>query len=324
MHKEINVAISKTDAQQQTATGLIFQPLVIDAQGDFMTAAEIQAASQRFMKSGRTRNIDVNHSGVAVDAFVAESMIAKDGDDFPVGSWVTTIKIEDPQIWKAVRDKKLRGLSLLGNGDRTVTKLHGKEARQITGLDVQAISLVEKAANQEEFSVIKSDNDPMQQLAAQLTAIAEGIQKTTETIQQGLAAQQAQLDRLSKGADGRVVRKAEPVNQNAGRIESTLRKRARLQERLESIFERPDLFPENAEAELRAGIQKADDKLYALGHADARAGIDSNSAFFQRGGTSNFLQGGVSSLDAILGVSPATQALRKSEDEIEVENCLVL
>ena len=84
------------------------------------------------------------------------------------------------------------------------------------------------------------------------------------------------------------------------------------------------MFPENAEAALRAQILKAEDKLHELGHDGHHAGLDTNSAFFQRGGSSNFLVASASSLDEILGVSPTTQALRKAEDEIEVENCLVL
>ena len=91
--------------------------LKLDSQGDFMTAADIKISSQNFMKAARTRNIDVNHSGVAVDAFIAESMLSK-GGDFPEGSWVITTKIEDPQVWEAVQNGTIliAGCKRVGTG----------------------------------------------------------------------------------------------------------------------------------------------------------------------------------------------------------------
>lgn len=320
MKKQIEVRIAKTDEHEQTATGLIYAPLSIDSQGDFMTAPDIKSASQRFMKSGRTRAVDVNHSGHSVDAFIAESMISK-GGDFPEGSWVVTAKIEDTAVWEAVRDGKLTGFSMLGTGNKHVAKLNGKDANRITDLDVQAISLVSKAANQEKFSVIKSDKN------TQVPATTlENLAKTIDGINQAIAGITAQFDeqdrKLAAIASGRPVEKAAP-DPNYGKIDYRLRQEARLQERLEAIMDRPDLFPEGAEHDVRRKLEKTADKLFALGHQPTRTTLDSNSAFRQRGGTSTYMHGNVSTLDDVLGISRNTRELQKHEDEISL-NCLVL
>ena len=321
MKKQINVRIAKTDESERTATGLIYAPLIVDSQNDFMTAPDIKAASQRFMKSGRTRSVDVNHSGVAIDAFVSESMISR-GGDFPDGSWVVTTKIDDDAVWKAVRDGTLTGFSMMGTCSKHLAKINGKDARQISDLDVRAISLVGKAANMEKFSVIKSDNS-IEALAAQFEQIAVSIQQTTEAIQQGFERQQAQIDSLTQGADGRVVKAAPVVNPNADKIRYQFAKRERLQSRLESLWERPDLAGEATESALRRKIAKCSDELYALGHEAPRADLETNSAFLFRGGESHFLVATPSSLGDILGVT-RDGGIHKSEDEINVECCLVL
>lgn len=328
MKKQLTVAIAKTDEQEQTATGLVYAPLTVDSQNDFMTAPDIKRASQQFMKSARTNAIDVNHDGNFVDAFIAESMISK-GGDFPQGSWVVTAKIENPTVWQAVRDGKLTGFSMMGTGQRKLAKLNGKSASQLHDVEIESISLVTRAANKETFSVVKNDN-----LGDALTAIAEAIQKQANTMD-AIVKRQKQLDEKIAALPtsipevpgfGRPVRKAAPANPNADKIVYHERGRDRGIEKLEKYMERPDQYPHWSEAELLRTIEKHEDALVALGHAPARAELDSleHSKFYQTGGSSQFLQATPSSFADILGVGHQSRGISKADEDAISLNCLVI
>lgn len=320
------VTFRKFDVARQIVYGVVYAPLVADSQGDWASHESIEKMAHDFNSKNRANAIDVEHNQKPSGALVVESFIARKGDqDFPEGSWSMGIKTPD-HIWQLVKTGRINGLSMFGRGERIPRGLPGQPAakNELVDGEIVSVSLVGRAANKETFVMTKSD-DSLQALAKQFETIAAQIQATTETIKTAFAAQQVQIDQLSKGADGRIVKTQPAHNPNVGRIDRVLRKRARLQERLDDVWERPDMHPENAEAELRAGIQKTDDKLFALGHADARAGIDTNSAFFQRGGTSTFLQGSASTIEDVLGVGNYTRQISKAdEDAINVENCLVL
>jgi len=321
------ITFKKFDPAQQQVYAEVYLPMVADSQGDFMTAEGIEGIAHNFMGSGKVRAIDTEHDGVPNGSFVIESFIAKTEDKtFIPGSWVLGLKVPDPNLWTMIESGELKGLSMEGNGTRTETVLKGKPARRLDNVTITSVSIVKKSANREVFKIVKHDNG-IAAIAKQFEAIAAQIQQQTEAIQQAFEVQQvqqAQIDQLSKGADGR-IRKVTPsnLNPNADKIDYEVRKMERLQSRLESCWLRPDLPNEATEAELNGKIQKCADKLFALGHTDSRAGLDSNSAFLQRGGSSTFLTSGISTLDDILGVSRQTQELRKHEDSIDISPLVI-
>lgn len=337
MNKTLNIEIAKTNEEQQTASGLVYAPMIRDSQGDFMTAPAIKEAQQRFMKSGRMAAIDIDHDGKFVDAFVCESAISK-GEDFPKGSWTVTVKIEDADVWKQVRKGKLTGFSMMGSGQRTVSKLNGKTAHMLHNVEIDSISLVRRAANMETFSVVKNDN-PIQALTEQLTAIGQALQKTTDALGK-IEKRQADLDQKigalpdSIPAGPSFFRKAQPVNKaavhpNQEKVRHQLAKRQRVQKKFEKVMERPDLYLES-ENELLRKMEAIEDELAALGYSnDVTLDDPKHSAFFQTGGSSNFLQASSSTVDEILGVrarrgNRVAKSDELTEEDIPVENCLIL
>jgi cation transport regulator ChaB len=121
-----DVTIVKTDEERRLVYGIVYAPNVVDAQGDYTTAEEIEKAAHRFMVNLQSGNafIDVEHSDVPVDAVVVESFIAP--TDFcypgssimvPRGSWVAVTHIRDEELWKMVKSE-LVGYSMAGYGKR--------------------------------------------------------------------------------------------------------------------------------------------------------------------------------------------------------------
>ena len=323
--------IKKRDAAQQLILTEIYLPNELDSQGDFIRAATLEKLAHQFTLDGHHKNVTVAHDGKPINAAVVESFVARKNDpDFKAGSWVGVIKIFDSAIWNLVQKGALRGVSFEGSGTRIDSTLNGRPAKEIVSGDITAISLVDKPATGRTFTMTKSDN-AVQALVGTLNSLAEAITKQGDQLKKvgemvnSMDAVVAGLERPAKTNGQSRLNKAEAevnVKRDAD-INYKLRKMARMQERLESCWERPDLQDEANESDLHRKIQKCADRLHALGHEDQRAGLDTNSAFYERGGTSNFLTAGPSSLDDILGVSRQTQELRKYEAEIDF-NCMVL
>lgn len=98
---------------QQIVYGEIYAPNRPDAQGEFMTAEEIQKMAHEFMSSKKMDQIDILHDNKVTKASVVEMFVAREGDpDFIPGSWVAGVHIEDPAVWQRVLKGELNGFSM--------------------------------------------------------------------------------------------------------------------------------------------------------------------------------------------------------------------
>ena len=112
--------ILKLDADIHYLTGIVYEPLVEDTQGNFMTAAEIQKAAYWFVKN--SDKVDIQHSfesadGLAVvesyiapsDITVGETLVAK-------GTWLMTVEVENDEVWEKIQKGEITGFSMGGVG----------------------------------------------------------------------------------------------------------------------------------------------------------------------------------------------------------------
>lgn len=114
--------IVKADgAESHYVTGIVYEPMEEDTDGNFMREDEIIKAAHWFMKNGNS--VDLQHSFVAMDgAQVVESWVAKsdfdiDGEAVKKGTWLMTVEITDEAVWKAIQDGSITGFSMGGLGD---------------------------------------------------------------------------------------------------------------------------------------------------------------------------------------------------------------
>lgn len=100
------------------AYGVVYAPDQEDAHGDTADADTIRKAQAEFMREGRLKNIDTEHSYTSEMAYVAESWLVRKGDPLfpnePEGSWAVGIQIGDPDLWKQLKSGELTGISLAG------------------------------------------------------------------------------------------------------------------------------------------------------------------------------------------------------------------
>ena len=112
--------IVKTDTDSHYVTGIVYEPMTEDSQGDYMTEEEIRKAAHWFAKNGD--GIDIQHNFEKFEkAEVVENWIAK--ADFEIGkekvkkgTWLMTVEITDPDVWAAVEKGKITGFSMGGTG----------------------------------------------------------------------------------------------------------------------------------------------------------------------------------------------------------------
>jgi hypothetical protein len=316
--------IAKRDSKLQLALVEVYVPDELDSQGEFASAETLEKAAHEFAARGNHNNISIMHNGERIDASVVESYIAKKGDPmFKAGTWVAVLKVRDSVVWDAIEKGLLTGVSFEGRGYRREAMLNGRKAQEMYDLDIHTISLVDKPANRRPFAMTKRDATA-EALSATLNKLAETISETNGAISKIQERMSEHEQRIDAMVTGRPVAKVD-TTRNAGQIEYQLRKRERLQDRLESIMDRPDLFEDGAEAAISKSLRDIDDELYALGyHAQDAATMDSGSGFAFRGGRSDFLQASVSSFDDVLGLSHTSRNISKSdEDEIDL-NCLII
>lgn len=153
--------IVKADADRHYVTGIVYEPMVEDTQGNFMTAEEITKAAYYFAKNGG--KVDIQHSFEPFEgAAVVESWIAKadfeiDGEPVKEGTWLMTMEITDEEVWNSIEKGDITGFSMGGIGEcseedvdlSNVNKDSGTETGQKKGLlkqiaEALGISVVEK------------------------------------------------------------------------------------------------------------------------------------------------------------------------------------
>lgn len=164
--------IIKVDEQHHYVTGIVYEPMVEDAHGNYMTEDEIVKAAYWFAKNGD--EVDLQHSFEALDnAKVVENWVTKStttiGDtELAQGTWLITVEITDDTVWEQIQKGELTGFSMGGVGKYsqddvdldTVEKGEGspmdnatekksilKKLAEAFGLDV-----IEKGAMTEEFN----------------------------------------------------------------------------------------------------------------------------------------------------------------------------
>lgn len=118
-----SIVIAKADKAKQIVYGVVYEPDVVDAHGDFMTAEEIEKAAHAFMESQHTHNIDKQHDLEADEGYVVESYIApvdmQLGDqEIKKGSWVAGVKVTNAETWAAIEKGEITGFSMWGIGKR--------------------------------------------------------------------------------------------------------------------------------------------------------------------------------------------------------------
>ena len=163
------VPITKTDKVKKLAVGVVYQPDTPDKEGDMATAEEIEKAAWSAMKNRAVVN-KAQHGSEPVQAFIAESYIAKAGDPdgFPAGAWAVAVKVEDDALWAEIEKGDLAAFSMGGVAAREPVGKSGEAAPVAKGAYVDASVFATGLA------------DSLKLLQAVSTALGETVEKVGE------------------------------------------------------------------------------------------------------------------------------------------------
>lgn len=131
--------IVKTDEAHHYITGIVYEPMVEDAHGNYMSEEEIIKAAYWFAKNGDS--VDIQHSFNALEnATVVENWVAKsdceiDGEPIKKGTWLITVEVCDSEVWEAVQKGDITGFSMAGFGKYSEEDIALDEVIKTTGTE---------------------------------------------------------------------------------------------------------------------------------------------------------------------------------------------
>lgn len=112
--------IIRKDSENHYVTGIVYEPMTEDSQGNYMTEEEIVKAAIWYAKNGD--QVDLQHSFEPLsDAAVVESWVAKadfvlGGETIRKGTWLMTVEVTDADIWNRIEKGEITGFSMGGIG----------------------------------------------------------------------------------------------------------------------------------------------------------------------------------------------------------------
>lgn len=157
--------IVKTDSETHYVTGIVYEPMVEDSQGDYMTADEIRKAAHWFAKNGS--GIDIQHNyekfekAEVVESWIAPADFEINKEKIKKGSWLMTVEISDQGVWSAVEKGEITGFSMGGQGvcseeDIDLSNLDKSKGKSILKKLAKALGL-ETEEKESEENMTKSE-----------------------------------------------------------------------------------------------------------------------------------------------------------------------
>lgn len=130
--KKMDFKDTFSDAEKMIITGPAMVPNKLIYRIDYLTDEEfyvwfsrdtIEKIAIDFSKSSRNYNATYQHEKNITDVFVFESWIVKDnnndkakalGYDVPNGTWMVSMRINNPEIWDKIKTGEVKGFSIEG------------------------------------------------------------------------------------------------------------------------------------------------------------------------------------------------------------------
>lgn len=113
--------IVKANGDNHYVTGIVYEPMAEDSDGNYMTEEEITKAAYYFAKN--SGQVDIQHSfkpfegGTVVESWIAKADFAIDDEQIKKGTWLMTVEVADADIWASIEKGEITGFSMGGVGN---------------------------------------------------------------------------------------------------------------------------------------------------------------------------------------------------------------
>ena len=127
---------SEVEGKLRIVWGEVYAPNRPDSEGDYMTAEEIRLMAHEFIRTGMTKQVDVEHQNDLTEGVaVVESFIARKGDpDFIEGAWVVGVHVDDDDLWEKVEKGEINGFSMEAIAKKVEREVEVEMPPVVTGL----------------------------------------------------------------------------------------------------------------------------------------------------------------------------------------------
>ena len=118
--KSVRLHIVKANEEKKLVYGIVLEPETTDLQMDVIGKSEIETAAHEFLKSFRV--VGDNHNAIAkasvVESYIAPTDGEMNGKPYTAGSWIMAVKVDDDQMWEALKGGDYTGFSIGGSAER--------------------------------------------------------------------------------------------------------------------------------------------------------------------------------------------------------------
>jgi hypothetical protein len=119
--RNLKLRVQKVEDEKRLATGVVAEPLELDAHGDFQREETIERAAHRFMaRLNRGTGLGLQHSifgevGVElVESWIAREDCTINGQAVKKGSWIMTVHVLSEKLWQRIKRGEITGFSFGG------------------------------------------------------------------------------------------------------------------------------------------------------------------------------------------------------------------
>ena len=214
----ISGKIIKKDDDNHYLTGVVYEPLVEDSQGNFMTAQEITKAAYWFAKNGD--KVDLQHdfkeckSCIVVENWIAKADFDIGDNNVSKGTWLMTVEVCDTDIWDKVQKGEITGFSMGGVGQYSNedVDINAVEKKSIIKQLAEAIGIpVEKAGK-------KMSSKNKQKLTEIVNSLNDFAKEVTQEYEED---NKVKKEDVQKMVDEAVAKASTLVNNGTSEIEVT-------------------------------------------------------------------------------------------------------
>lgn len=112
--------ILKADDELRIVYGVVLEPDTEDLQGDILDAETIEKAAHGYLQESRVVGDShmVQAAADVVESYIAPADIQLGEQTVKKGSWVMGVKVNDDEMWAAVKKGEFSGFSIGGFGTR--------------------------------------------------------------------------------------------------------------------------------------------------------------------------------------------------------------
>lgn len=116
-----SVPFVKKDTAKRLVYGVVYEPDVVDSQGDYANSEEIEKACHLYMEMYQKASVEhgeVNERIRVVENYCAPVDMTLGDQKVVKGTWIQVMKVHDDEAWAKVESGELTGFSMEGVGER--------------------------------------------------------------------------------------------------------------------------------------------------------------------------------------------------------------